>query len=163
MAACIVFPRTAPSPIDRTRPRFKFAELGGPAHVYPLLIQSTFTLAEAVSLTLNYVEVTMQSLINNPALKSQLDTQLSFMNELYQKTYDALRKLMELNMRATQQAMEDAIEASRQLMACSDPVQLVNTAIGQVKPAADRLRDYQQQLMGVLTGSQVEIATRQPG
>ncbi len=105
----------------------------------------------------------MQSLINNPALKSQLDTQLNFMNELYQKTYDALRKVMELNVRATQQAIEGSIEASRQLMACTDPLQLVNTAIGQVKPAADRMRDYQQQLMGVLSGSQVEIATRQPG
>lgn len=105
----------------------------------------------------------MQSFINNPAMRSQLETQLNFMNELYQKTYDALRKVMELNLRATQQTIEDSIEASRQLMACSDPVQLVNTAISQVRPAAERVRDYQQQLIGVLTGSQFGPTTRQPG
>jgi phasin family protein len=119
-----------------------------------------FTLAEAVSLPLNYVEVIMQSFINNPAMRSQLETQFNFMNELYQKTYEALRRVMELNVRTTQQAIEDSIEASRQLMACSDPVQLVNTALGQVKPAAERARDYQQQLLGVLTGSQ--YTPRQP-
>ena len=105
----------------------------------------------------------MQSFINNPAMKSQLETQVNFMNELYQKTYDALRKVMELNVRATQQAIEDSIEASRQLMACTDPVQLVNTAMSQVKPAAERVRDYQQQLMGVLTGAQFGAATQPPG
>ena len=102
----------------------------------------------------------MQSFINNPVMRSQLETQFNFMNELYQKTYEALRRVMELNVRTTQQTIEDSIEASRQLMACGDPVQLVNTALGQVKPTAERVRDYQQQLMGVLTGSQ--YATRQP-
>jgi phasin family protein len=127
-------------------------------HVYLLLIQGTFTLAEAVSFTVNFVEVIMQSFANNPALRSQLETQVNFMTELSQKTYDALRKLMELNLRAAQQAIEDSIEASRQLMSCTDPVQLATTAMNQVQPAAERMRDYQQQLMSVLAGAQVEVA-----
>lgn len=127
-------------------------------HVYLLLIHGTFTLAEAVSSTLNFVEVIMQSFADNPALRSQLETQVNFMTELSQKTYDALRKLMELNLRAAQQAIEGSIEASRQLMSCTDPVQLATTAMNQVQPAAERMRDYQQQLMNVLAGAQVDVA-----
>lgn len=100
----------------------------------------------------------MQSLVNNPALKSQLEAQVNIMTELSQKTYDALRKLMELNMRAAQQAIEDSIETSRQLMSCTDPMQLAGTAIKQLQPMTERVRDYQQQLMGVLSGAQIEAA-----
>ena len=100
----------------------------------------------------------MQSFVNNPALRSQLETQVNFMTELSQKTYDALRKLMELNLRTAQQAIEDSIETSRQLMSCTDPVQFAGTAMNQIQPAAERMRDYQQQLMGVLAGAQVDAA-----
>src|SRR5207237_132417 len=106
----------------------------------------------------NFIEVIMQSYVNNPALRSQLESQVNYMTELSQKTYNALRKVMELNLRAAQQAIEDSIEASRQLMSCTDPMQLAGAAIAQIQPAAERMRDYQQQLMGVLTGA----AVRQP-
>ena len=100
----------------------------------------------------------MQSFANNPALRSQLENQVKVMTELSQKTYDALRRLTELNLRTAQQTIEDSIDASRKLMSCTDPMQLAGTAMNQLQPLADRVRDYQQQLMSVITGAQQQAS-----
>jgi phasin family protein len=100
----------------------------------------------------------MQPLANNPALRPQLETQLSTLTELAQKSYDMVLKLSELNLHLAQQMVEDTLNASRELMACSDPFQFTSIAMRQVQPAAEHLRSYQQQLVGVISGAQVELA-----
>jgi phasin family protein len=98
------------------------------------------------------------SLANNPALRSQLETQVNFLTELSQRTYDSARKVGELNMHFTQQLIEDSINMGRELMNCSDPFQMTSTAINQMQPATEHLRNYQRQLMGVLSGVQAEFS-----
>jgi phasin family protein len=98
------------------------------------------------------------SLANNPALRSQLETQVNFLTELSQRTYDSARKVGELNMQYTQQMIEDSVNLGRELMSCSDPFQMTSTAINQLQPATEHLRNYQRQLMGVLSGVQAEFS-----
>jgi phasin family protein len=102
------------------------------------------------------------SLANNPALRSQVETQVNFMTELSQRTYDSVRKVGELNMHYTQQLIEDSINMGRELMSCSDPFQMTSTAISQLQPATEHLRNYQRQLIGVLSGVQADL-TRAAG
>jgi phasin family protein len=99
----------------------------------------------------------MQSFANNPAMRSNMETQVNFMTELSQKTYDSVRKLSEINLRLAQQLMEDSLNMSRELMSCTDPFQMASTAMKQMQPATQHLRNYQQQLMGVLAGAQVDL------
>jgi len=97
------------------------------------------------------------SLANNPALRSQLETQVNFLTELSHRSYDSVRKISELNMRFTQQLIEDSMNLGRELMNCSDPFQMTSTAINQLQPATEHVRSYQRQLMGVLSGAQADF------
>jgi len=99
----------------------------------------------------------MPALANNPAIRSHLENQVNFMTELSQKTYDSMRKLSELNMHMAQQMIEDSMNMGRSMMSCSDPFQMTSAAMNQIQPATEHLRTYQQQLMGVLAGAQVEL------
>jgi phasin family protein len=99
----------------------------------------------------------MQSFSDNPALRAQLESQVNFMTELSQKTYDAVRQLSEINLRMAQQVIEDSMNIGREMMTCTDPMQLAQTAFKQMQPATEHLRNYQQQVLGVLTGAQREF------
>lgn len=99
----------------------------------------------------------MQAYANNPALRSNLESQVNLMTELSQKTYDSVRKISELNMQLAQQLIEDTVNMSRSMMQCSDPYTMTSAAMSQIQPAAEHVRNYQQQLMGVLNGAQAEL------
>ncbi|WP_167759781.1 phasin family protein [Massilia horti] len=99
----------------------------------------------------------MQAYPNNPALRGHLESQVNFLSELTQKTYDSMRKLSELNMHLAQQMIEDSMNMGRSMMQCSDPFQMTSTAMNGLQPATEHLRTYQQQLMGVLAGAQVDL------
>jgi phasin family protein len=100
----------------------------------------------------------MQPYANNPALRGQLESQVNFLTEFTQKTYDSMRKVSELNMHLAQQMIEDTMNMGRSMMSCSDPFQMTSAAMNQLQPATEHLRSYQQQLMGVLAGVQQELA-----
>ncbi|MES3023415.1 MAG: phasin family protein [Pseudomonadota bacterium] len=99
----------------------------------------------------------MQATPNSRAMRSQMESQLNFMSELTATSVDSLRKLSELNMHWTQQFVEGAFNASRQLLACSDAFQVGSTMMNQIQPATDRLRHYQEQFMNVLAGAQIDL------
>lgn len=99
----------------------------------------------------------MQSLANNPALRSNFETQVNFFTELAHRGFDVSRTLSELNLRLGQQLMEDAIDTSRQMLACSDPYQMGALAIKRIEPFTQRLRAYQQQLVALVAGAQAGL------
>ena len=99
----------------------------------------------------------MPSYSSNSAMRSGLDAQVNFMTELTRRSYDSVRKLSELNLHFSQLLMQDSVAATRQVLACSDPLQMAATMANAAQPVAQHLRSYQQQLMGMLTGAQVEL------
>ncbi len=99
----------------------------------------------------------MPSYSSNSAMRSGLDAQVNFMTELTRRSYDSVRKLSELNLHFSQLLMQDSVAATRQVLACSDPLQMAAAMANAAQPVAQHLRSYQQQLMGMLTGAQVEL------
>ncbi|MES2296092.1 MAG: TIGR01841 family phasin [Pseudomonadota bacterium] len=99
----------------------------------------------------------MQSFATNPAMKSHMETQLGFLTELSNKLCDSARKISDLNVQLAQQIIEDCIGTGRQMVSAHDPVEFTTTAMSYVQPVAERWRHYQQQLLGVLAGTQVEL------
>lgn len=94
---------------------------------------------------------------DNPALRSHLQSQIDFINEFSQKATDTLRQVSEMNLKLARQTIEGSLHASREMLACTDPAQLVQTAMKQLQPANERLRAYQQHMMSVLAGAQSDF------
>jgi phasin family protein len=99
----------------------------------------------------------MQLFSDNPALRSHLESQANFMTELTNKAVDTLHQLSELNLKLARQTIEASIYSSRELLNCSDPMQLAQVAMKQVQPATERVRTYQQHLLNVLAGAQADF------
>lgn len=100
----------------------------------------------------------MPSYSNRPTFQPGIEAQVNFMTELTRKTSDSLRKLGELNLQFAQQLLQDSFEASRRMLACSDPFQLAATAVNATQPAVEHLRSYQQQLVSMLSGAQFDLS-----
>lgn len=99
----------------------------------------------------------MNALVPTPALQSHLDAQVSLMTDLAGKMYDAVQRITELNIQLAQQLIDDGMAASRQLMSAGDPAQWSAAAVASGVPASEHLRAWQQKLMAVLAGTQVEL------
>lgn len=100
----------------------------------------------------------MQPFATYPALTSQLETQLTTMTEQSLRSIDAVRQIAELNMQMARQMIDAWTSFSRSLLQTSNPFQLTSATIGGFQPAVEQMRLYQERLMGVLTGTQAELA-----
>lgn len=100
----------------------------------------------------------MPSYSPSPATRSGIQAQVDFMTELTRRTYDAVRKLSELNMHFARQVIEDTADSTRRMASCTDPFQLAAEAAACAKPAMQHMQSYQQQLVGVLSGAQIDLA-----
>ena len=99
----------------------------------------------------------MPFISEHPALRTHLESQVDFINEFTQKAFDTLRQVSEINLKLARQTIEGTLHAHRELIACSDPAQLVQTAMKQLQPANERLRAYQQHMMSALAGAQADF------
>ncbi|MEO7495197.1 MAG: phasin family protein [Massilia sp.] len=99
----------------------------------------------------------MPNYTDNAAMRSQMENQSRMLNELSQKTYEAMRRVGEINMKMSQQLMEDGMNMGREMMSCGDPLQMVSAAMKQLQPVTQHLRSYQEQLMGALAGMQLDL------
>jgi len=95
---------------------------------------------------------------DNTALRSHLESQLSFMHACSRTGFDLLRQVSDMNLKLARQEIEGALDASRDILACSDPMQMVQAAMRQIPPAAERLRSYQQHLLSVLSDGQARLS-----
>lgn len=99
----------------------------------------------------------MPSFPTNPPLRSGLDAQLNFLTDLTRRSCDSMRKLSELNLQFVQQVMQDTADTSRNMLNCTDVFALAAAAAQASQPASEHLRHYQQQLLNVLSGVQLEL------
>lgn len=99
----------------------------------------------------------MPSFPPNPPLRSGLDAQLNFLTDLTRRSCDSMRKLSELNLQFVQQMMQDAADSSRNMLNCTDVCALAAAAAQARQPLSEHLRHYQQQLLHILSGVQLEL------
>lgn len=99
----------------------------------------------------------MQAFANNTALRSHLENQVNFFTEFTHKSYDTLRRLSQINLRLTQQLLEDSVDTGRAMINSPDPFQAGAAAMRQFEPVARHVQTYQEELMRVLTGAQSEF------
>lgn len=93
-----------------------------------------------------------------PALKSHLDTQFSFMNDLSKKMFEGVQRLGQLNVQVAQTMMEETINNAHEMAQSTSPTELLSIAAAQVQPAAEKVRAYQQHVRNISAGVQVELS-----
>ena len=93
-----------------------------------------------------------------PAVRSHLDAQTSFLNDISKSMFQSFQQLCDLNIQLTQTMLEEATQTGQQLLTADRPANMIGAAASRAQPATDKLRAYQQHLSRVAADSQVEMA-----
>jgi phasin family protein len=93
-----------------------------------------------------------------PAVKTHMDAQMSFMNDLSKSLFNSFQQLCNLNIQLTQTMIEESNLASQQLLTSQRPTETLSAAASRAQPATEKLRAYQQHISRVAADAQVELA-----
>jgi len=94
----------------------------------------------------------------SPALKHQMDSQFSFYSDVFKRMFDGVQKINELNIQVAQTVMDESLTRAKDLMQSPDLQDRLSISAGQVQPAAEKMRAYQQHVENILAETQVGIA-----
>lgn len=93
-----------------------------------------------------------------PALRSHLDAQTAYFNELSKSLSRSFQNVVEANIQLTQTLIEEGNVASQKLLTAERPTDAISAAASRAQPAAEKLRAYQQHISRVAADAQVELA-----
>ncbi|MFP5390295.1 MAG: phasin family protein [Gammaproteobacteria bacterium] len=93
-----------------------------------------------------------------PAVRSHLDAQVAFLNDVSKSLTRSFQNLVELNIQLGQTLLEENNIASHKLLTVDAPADAISVAAARAQPAAEKLRAYQQHVSRVAADAQVELA-----
>ncbi len=93
-----------------------------------------------------------------PAVRTHVDAQVNFMNELSKSLFQSFQQLCDLNIQLTQTMLEEATNASQQMMTADRQTDMISAAASRAQPATEKLRAYQQHISRVAADAQVQMA-----
>lgn len=93
-----------------------------------------------------------------PAIRSHLDAQSEFINDVSKSVFHAFQQVLDLNIQLAQTLVEETTLASKHVLAADRQSEVLGAAAARAQPATDKLRHYQQSLTRLATDSQVELA-----
>jgi phasin family protein len=93
-----------------------------------------------------------------PAIRSHLDAQVAFLNDISKSFARSLQKLSELNIQLSQTLLEETSNVGPKLLTTDRPTDILNVTASRAQPAAEKLRSYQQHITRAVADSQVELA-----
>jgi phasin family protein len=93
-----------------------------------------------------------------PAVRSHLDAQVAFINDVSKSLSRSFQNLCDLNIQLTQTLLEESNIASQQLLTTDRPTDALSVAASRAQPATEKLRAYQQHISRVAADAQVELA-----
>jgi phasin family protein len=93
-----------------------------------------------------------------PAVRTHLDAQVSFLNDMSKSLFRSFQQLCDLNIQLTQTLLEETTLTGQQLLTADRQTDVINAAASRAQPATDKLRAYQQHISRVAADAQVELA-----
>lgn len=93
-----------------------------------------------------------------PAVRSHLDAQVSFLNDMSKSLFQSFQQLCDLNIQLTQTMLEEATHTSQKMLTADRPTDTISAAASRAQPATDKLRAYQQHISRVAADAQVQLA-----
>ncbi|WP_036250778.1 phasin family protein [Massilia sp. BSC265] len=95
---------------------------------------------------------------SNPALRSHVDSQLAWFNDLNKTLTGSFQAVCQTNLKLGQTMIEETIHASQRMLSSERPFDALGAAASHAQPATDKLRAYQQHLSRLAAEVQVELA-----
>jgi phasin family protein len=101
----------------------------------------------------------------NPVLRSHLDSQLAFFNDLSTSLSGSFQSICEANLKLSRTMLEETLGAGQRMLASKNISDAFGAAASGAQPASDKLRAYQQHISRLTADSQVDLArvTQQHG
>lgn len=93
-----------------------------------------------------------------PAVKSHLDAQMAFFNDMSRSVFRTAQQFNDLNLQMAQTMLEDVTHASCECLTANRPTDMISAAANRAQPATDKMRAYQQHLSRIAADTQVEIS-----
>ncbi|HEX8404169.1 MAG TPA: phasin family protein [Duganella sp.] len=93
-----------------------------------------------------------------PAVRSHLDAQVAFVNDLSKSLSRSFQSMVELNLQLGQSLLEETTTASQQLLTADRATDAISSTASHAQPVSEKLRAYQQHISRVAADAQVDIA-----
>lgn len=93
-----------------------------------------------------------------PAIRSHLDAQVSFFNDVSKSLSRSFQSLTELHIQLGQTLLEEGNIAAQQMLTTDSATDAISIAAARAQPATEKLRAYQQHISRVFAEAQVGLA-----
>ncbi|AVR97032.1 phasin family protein [Pseudoduganella armeniaca] len=93
-----------------------------------------------------------------PAVRTHLDAQVAFLNDMSKSLSRSFQELCQLNVQLGQTLLEESAIAGQKLLTTDRPDDVISIAASRAQPASEKLRAYQQHISRVAADAQVELA-----
>ena len=93
-----------------------------------------------------------------PAVRTHVDAQMSFLNDMSKSLFQSFQQLCDLNIQLTQTMLEEATQTGQQMLTADRQTDVIGAAASRAQPATDKLRAYQQHISRVAADAQVQLA-----
>jgi phasin family protein len=94
----------------------------------------------------------------NPTLRSHLDAQTAFLNDMSKSLFQSFQQMCDLNIQLVQTMIEESTIASQQMLTADRQTNAISAAAARAQPASEKLRAYQQHISRLAADSQVKLA-----
>lgn len=95
---------------------------------------------------------------SNPAVRSHMDSQLAWFNDLNQALAGSFQAVCHANLKLGQTMIEETMNAGQRMLSSERAVDAMGAAASHAQPASDKLRAYQQHLSRLAAEVQAELA-----
>ena len=92
-----------------------------------------------------------------PAVRSHIEAQTAFMNDMSKSLFRSFQQLCDLNIQLTQTMLEEGTLASNSLLTADRQTDVISAAASRAQPATEKLRAYQQHISRGAADAQVEL------
>ncbi len=93
-----------------------------------------------------------------PAVRTHLDAQVSFFNDMSKSLFRSFQDLCDLNIQLTQTMLEETSIAGQQILTADRQTDAISAAAARAQPTTEKLRAYQQHISRVAADTQVDLA-----
>lgn len=93
-----------------------------------------------------------------PAVRTHLEAQMAFMNDMSKSLFRSFQQLCDLNIQLTQTMLEESALASNSMLTADRQTDVISAAASRAQPTTEKLRAYQQHISRVAADAQVELS-----
>jgi phasin family protein len=93
-----------------------------------------------------------------PAVRTHLDAQTAFMNDVSKSLFQSFQQICNLNIQLVQTMLEETALAGQQILTADRQTEVLSAAASRAQPTTEKLRAYQQHISRLAADTQVEFA-----